>query len=74
MITDRPALLTATALITFLAITNLIRLFWNISIYIGSFHLPGWTGLLFFLGLGTLAIWAWKELTFFHPPTNSSDL
>lgn len=73
MIKSHPALFLSTLLITCAAIANLVRLFWDIPFQIGSFSLPGWSGLLFFLGFGTLAIWAWKELIFSPPPTNPSN-
>jgi hypothetical protein len=58
---DKTALLLSTSFITFAAIANLVRLFWDIPLSIGSVILPGWTGALFFLGLGLLSAWSFRE-------------
>lgn len=70
------ATLTLTALfITFGALANLVRFFWNISVTIGSFVLPGWTGALFYIGLGLLAAWSFRAVGALYPhsPENISN-
>lgn len=73
--TDKTTLIFLALFVTFAAMANLVRLFWNIPIYIGSLHLPGWTGALFYLGLALLATWSFRSLSalYSHPPTNSSN-
>jgi hypothetical protein len=72
--TDRLILFITISLVAIAAMANLIRLFWNIPIYIGSFELPGWTGALFFAGLGFLAAWSFRSiLALFPGPIDSSD-
>lgn len=70
---DKISLFITTSLITFGAIGNLIRLYWNISASIGFCVLPGWTGAILFLGLGLLAAWSFRELAAYHPPSNASN-
>lgn len=59
---DKATLLLTILLVTFAAIANLVRLLWNISISIGTVVLPGWTGGIFFIGLGLLAAWSFRAL------------
>ncbi|WP_075882692.1 hypothetical protein [Candidatus Protochlamydia sp. W-9] len=59
---NKNALLVSCTLITFVAIGNLIRLFWDISLSIGPLELPGWTGAIGFLLFGILAAWSFQEL------------
>ena len=71
MVKTRISLLLTTCLVTFVAIANLVRLFWNLSITIGPLALPGWTGAFFFLGLGLLAAWSFREIASFYPPPSN---
>lgn len=71
---DKTTLLMTSSLVAFAAIVNLSRLLWNIPLSIGSCTLPGWTGALFYLGLGLLAAWSFRALALFsHPPTDHSN-
>ena len=72
---DKAVLTLTTSLIALSAIANLVRLFWNIPISIGTFILPGWTGALFFIALGLLAAWSFRALGALYPqsPTNLSN-
>lgn len=74
--TDKATLILTTLFVTFAAIVNLVRLYWNIPISIGSFILPGWTGGFFFLGLALLSAWSFRALGGLYPPppTNLSNL
>lgn len=73
---DKATLFLTTLFVTFGAIANLVRLFWNIPVTIGSCFLPGWTGAIFFVGLGLLATWSFRALAALSslPPTNPSNL
>lgn len=72
---DKATLVLTTLFVTFAALANLVRLFWNIPISIGSLYLPGWTGALLYLALALLATWSFRALggIYSHPPTNSSN-
>ena len=59
---EKTPLFLLTCLITIGAIVNLIRLYWNIPVCIGSFTLPGWTGATAYLVLGLLAAWSFRAL------------
>lgn len=73
---DKTTLILTTFFVIFAAIANLIRFLWDIPISIGSCILPGWTGAIFFLGLGLLAAWSFRALGGLYPPppTNLSNL
>lgn len=49
-------------LVSFVALANLWRFFWNVSVHIDGVELPGWTGLVAFAVLGTLVLWAARAL------------
>jgi len=51
-----------TLLVTFIAIVNLGRFFWDITITVDGIVLPGWTGAIAFVILGLLAAWSFKSL------------
>jgi uncharacterized membrane protein len=68
IMSDKATLILITLLVTFAAIANLVRLFWNIPVSIGSFILPGWTGAFFFLVLGLLSAWSFRALGGLYPP------
>ena len=72
---DKATLLLTTLCVTFGALANLVRLFWNIPVHIGTLTLPGWTGALFFVGFGLLAVWSFRALGNLYPPppTNLSN-
>ncbi len=76
IMSDKTTLMVTTLWVTFTAIANLVRLFWNIPVSIGSLILPGWTGALFFLALGLLSAWSFRALAGLYPPppTNLSNL
>lgn len=61
--------------VAFVAIANLIRFFWNISVSIGLITLPGWTGAIFYIAFGLLTTFALKALNdlYLTPPTTSLD-
>jgi len=61
---ERTPLVILTFLITFIAIANLVRLFWNIPIMIGTFVLPGWTGSIAYVACALLAAWSFRALCF----------
>ncbi len=67
---DKTPLYLTTCLIAFVAIANLIRFFWNISITVGTFVLPGWTGGILFILLGLLTAWSFRSLWSSSRPTN----
>jgi hypothetical protein len=58
----KTALLLSCLLIAFMAIANLIRLFWEIPLSMGHFQFPSWTGAIGFLAFGLLSCWSFKEL------------
>lgn len=68
---EKTPLFLLTLLVTVGAIANLVRLYWNIPICIGSFILPGWTGAFAYLLLGLLAAWSFRAL-FFDSRVHSS--
>lgn len=72
---DKATLMLTTLLVTFGAIANLVRLFWNISFSIGLIVFPGWTGAFFFLGLGLLSAWSFRAIAglYFSSPTSLSN-
>lgn len=59
---EKTPLVILVCLISFGALANLMRLFWDIPVTIGTFTLPGWTGAIFFLVLGLLAAWSFRAL------------
>lgn len=72
----RSTLLLASLFITIAALANLARVFWNISVRIGSLTLPAWTGAFLYIALGLLAAWSFKavcDYTFSHPPIDPSN-
>lgn len=70
MTPHKTALLTCAYLFTCGAIANLVRLFWNISLSLGSFSLPGWTGAIGFILLGLLGAWSFREIYAFDHLVN----
>lgn len=76
IMSDKTTLVLTTLFVMFAALANLVRLFWDIPVNIGSFSLPGWTGAFFFLGFGLLSAWAFRAIAALYspPPTNFSNL
>lgn len=72
---DKATLTLMSLFITLGAIANLVRLFWDISFSIGTLVLPGWTGAIFFIGLGLLSAWSFRAIYGLYPysPTNPSN-
>ena len=72
---NQSIILTITLFITFAAIANLVRFFWDVSICIGSLILPGWTGGFAYLGFGLLSAFSFRALATlsFSPPSNHSN-
>lgn len=65
---DKSTLLCTILFVTFAALANLFRFLWDVSISIGSWTLPGWTGALLYLALALLATWSFKALANLYSP------
>jgi hypothetical protein len=75
IMSDRAILLLTILFVTYAAIANLVRLFWNITITIGTVVLPGWTGAIFFIGFGLMSAWSFRAFItlFSQNPSNPSN-
>ncbi len=73
---DKSTLILTTLVIMFWSYHQFDPLIWDISLSIGSYTFPGWTGSLFFFWLGLLSIWSFKALGDLYLPSskNPSDL
>lgn len=65
---DKATLFLTILFVTLVAVANLVRLLWDIAIHVGPLTLPGWTGGVAFLGLGLLAMWAFRALASLSAP------
>jgi hypothetical protein len=65
---NKTTLLLSSLFVVFVAIANLIRMLWDISLSIGPIYLPGWTGAIAYFLLGLLALWSFRSLTILYDP------
>lgn len=70
---DKNTLRLITLLVTFAALANLARFFWNVSVSIGTVVLPGWTGGIAYLLLGLLAAWSFRAIAGLSSSRHPSD-
>lgn len=73
---DKATLAIVCSVIALVAIANLGRFFWGITVTIGTVVLPPWTGGIAFVILGLLAAWGFRALRnlFPRPPKDFSNL
>ncbi len=65
---DKNTLRLMTSFVTFAALANMVRFFWDIPVTIGRVFLPGWTGGIAYLVLGILAAWSFKAISALSSP------
>lgn len=73
---DKATLAIICSVIALEALVHLSRLFWGISVTVGTVLFPPWTGGIAFLILGLLAAWGFRALRNLspRPPKDLSNL
>ncbi|MBN1380805.1 MAG: hypothetical protein JXA41_03920 [Deltaproteobacteria bacterium] len=67
----RPASLMAAVLFIFMAIGQLIRFIFGLSVFIGGIEIPVWPSGVAAMVLAVLAVWLLKEASRSFPPIGS---